>query len=255
MIRRRAFTLVEVLLSLVILFILASSLGWAVREMREKTMVLRRASDDLTVCTAIFDLLDASITSSVALDPISGRAGVRGTAESIDIVSRGVLADLEADSSSLAGLTRLRLDFDPQSLVMSLGRSGAASSPNMQPVSRRIERVRFRYHDGQEWTDSFDSGSQGRLPVAVEVSVWLTTALQERATLPDSSNPAFAMQEPDAENAPFEFDGMGAPVRGDLQAESDLPERRPDRFRIFSVLDAPPLDQQTDAMPQSGGRP
>lgn len=254
MIRRPAFTLVEVLLSLVILVVLASSLGWAVREMREKTMVLRRASDDLTVCTAIFDLLDASITSSVALDPMSGRAGVRGTAESIDIVARGVLADLDADSSSLAGLTRLRLSFDPQSLAMSVGRSAAADSPDMQTVSQRIERVRFRYHDGQEWTDSFDSGARGRLPVAVEVSVWLTTALQERATPPVDSS-ALGERTPDEEEAPFEFDGMGAPVRGDIEGESELPQRRPDRFRIFSVLDAPPLDQQTDAMSPAGGRP
>ena len=253
MTRRPAFTLVEVLLSLVILIILASSLGWAVREMREKTMVLRRASDDLTVCTAIFDLLDSSITSSVALDPISGSAGIRGTAESIDIVSRGVLADLEADSASLAGLTRLRIDFDAQSLITSLGRSGAAGAPNMQPVSRRIERMRFRYHDGQEWADSFDSGARGRLPVAVEVSVWLTTALQERATPPDT-NATFGTPEPGKGQAPFEFDGMGAPVRGDIEVESDVSQRRPDRFRIFSVLDAPPLEQQTTTMTPPGDR-
>lgn len=261
MIRRPAFTLVEVLLSLVILVILASSLGWAVREMREKTMVLRRASDDLTVCTTLFELLDGAITNSVALDPGSGRAGFRGTADSIDIVSRGVLADLDADPAALAGLIRLRIEFDPQALALRVGRSGASASTQMQPVSRRVERWRFRYHDGQQWTDSFDSRAQGGLPVAVEVSVWFATALNERATLPESNLRSGFASDAGVDDA-FEFDGMGAPTRSDVEAVNPMPERRPDRFRIFSVLDAFPEEELDDFGPALdpddpaiGGRP
>ncbi len=253
MIHRRGFTLVEVLLSLVILIILASSIGWAVREMREKTMILRRVSDDLAVCTSIYELLDAAITNGLALDPGSGGAGIRGNSESIDIVSRGVLADLEADQGALAGLTRLRVEFDPRSPVLRVGRSGGTGTPSMQPVSRRIEHIRFRYHNGQEWGESFDSAAQGGLPVAIEVSIWIAGALQERADPPEPD--AFADTGASGESDPFEFDGMGAPIRGDLDEQPDVPERRPDRFRIFTVLDGPVVDAARAELPEVGGLP
>lgn len=253
MISRRGFTLVEVLLSLVILIILASSIGWAVREMREKTMILRRVSDDLAVCTTIYELLDGAITNGLALAPGTGGAGIRGTADSIDIVSRGVLADLEADQGALAGLTRLRVEFDPRSPVLRVGRAGASGTPLMQPVSRRIERVRFRYHNGQEWSETFDSAAQGGLPVAIEVSIWIAVALQERADPPESD--AIADTGASGEIDPFEFDGMGAPIRGDLDEQRDVPERRPDRYRIFTVLDGPVVDASRMGLPEFGGLP
>jgi len=240
--RLRAFTLMEVMLSLVILLILASSIGWAVREMRDKTMVLRRASDDLTLSTSLFELLDAAMTSSVALNPVNGTAGIRGTPDTIEIVSRGVLADLDADASSLAGLTRLRINFDPQVPVLAVGRAAASSAAAMQPVSQRVEFIRFRYHDGQQWSDSFDSRDQGRLPVAVEVSLWFASALDERAE-PSDAEPTSRFAADAQETDPFEFDGMGAPIRSDIEQSVPNPQRRPDRYRIFSVLDAPLLDE------------
>ncbi|MFG0291543.1 MAG: prepilin-type N-terminal cleavage/methylation domain-containing protein [Phycisphaerales bacterium JB050] len=236
--RRHAFTLVEVILSLAILVVLASSIGWAVREMREKTMVLRRASDDLTLCTTVFDLLDSAVTNGLALDPTRGGAGIRGESDSIEIVSRGVLADLEGDISAFAGLTRLRIEFDPQALQLSIGRSAASESASLQPITRRIEHMRFRYHDGQQWVDSFDSRSNGGLPVAIEAAVWFTTPLEPFASLPESEIP-FGLEDESVPAGAFEFDGMGAPMRSDFETEQALPERRPDRFRIFAVLDGP----------------
>ena len=251
----RAFTLVEVMLSMVIMLVLAGSIGWAVREMREKTFVLRRASDDLTVGTSVFELIDASMTSSVALDPTSGSAGIRGTGESIEIVSRGVLADLEGDTGALSGLTRLRVEFEPDALELRIGRSDASTAATLQPISQRIEQMRFRYHDGQQWTDSFDSRSAGTLPVAIEVSVWFVTALDERA-LPPESDTGLAPGGTASGSDPLDFEGMGAPVRSDFDEEPPLIERRPDRFRIFSVLDGPRVDQTAPpAIPVPGGAP
>jgi|GEM_PF-1684039 len=236
------FTLVEVLLSVVILLILAGSIGWAVREMREKTIVLRRASDDLTVSTSVFELIDASMTSSVALDPTNGSAGIRGTGDSIEIVSRGVLADLDGDAGAMSGLTRLRIQFDPDALQLRIGRSEASSSAEMQPVSQRIEQMRFRYHDGQQWADSFDSRGAGTLPVAVEVSIWFASALDDRAQPPEAGT-ALDRNGDASGPDPLDFEGMGAPVRSDFDEEPPLIERRPDRFRIFTVLGGPRIDQ------------
>ncbi len=254
MIRRPAFTLIEVILSLAILVILASSIGWAVREMREKTMVLRRASDDLTLCTAVFDLLDSAITNGLALDPTRAGAGIRGDTDSIEIVSRSVLADLDGDIAAFAGLTRLRLEFDPQAPQLSIGRSAASQGASPQPITRRIEHLRFRYHDGQQWVDSFDSSASGALPVAIEIAVWFATPLSAFATPPESEIP-FGLEDESTPGDPFEFDGMGAPMRNDLEAEQPtLPERRPDRFRIFAVLDGPTISEamQSTELPIGG---
>src|SRR5699024_8856954 len=50
--------------------------------------------------------------------------------------------------------------------------TGASGSGDSEVVSGRFSGCEFRYFDGREWVEQFDSQSAGRLPAAVEVSLW-----------------------------------------------------------------------------------
>lgn len=237
------FTLVEIIVSIVVLLVLAGSMGAAVMDMRKSAMVMRRASEDLAVGTDLFDQLDAAIMNSVALDPSTGGVGLAGGSSWIEIVSRGVLADLEGEQSTLAGLARTRVEFVPQVPELRIGRGGAGARPSMQTMSRRVDWVRFRYFDGTEWADEFDSSRSGRLPSAVEVAVWFVPALDGIASprldlLEDADDqPAFA---------PSDFEGFGAPLRSEIEdTDPAVPGRAPSRYRVFGVLDSAGSDQIT----------
>jgi hypothetical protein len=41
----------------------------------------------------------------------------------------------------------------------------------MLPLSNRVAAVEFRYHDGSQWLESWDSAAQAALPLAIEVAV------------------------------------------------------------------------------------
>ncbi|GIX01641.1 MAG: hypothetical protein KatS3mg112_0578 [Thermogutta sp.] len=43
----------------------------------------------------------------------------------------------------------------------------------LQPIAPEVAAIQFAYFDGSEWTDSWDSGSQGCLPKAVEIRLYL----------------------------------------------------------------------------------
>ncbi len=95
----------------------------------------------------------------------------------------------------------------------------------------RIGTVRFRYYDGREWRDSFDSAALGQLPVAVEIRLWLGA--------PDAPDPGL---EPDpaslaatVESAEVD-DGMKDRVpRPSLDPATGA--RLPDRVRVIAVPD------------------
>jgi prepilin-type N-terminal cleavage/methylation domain-containing protein len=240
--KARAFTLIEVMVSMVILLILAGSIGWTVIEMREKAAVMRRASDDLSIATTMFEILDGALMNCVALDPTSGGAGVRGNSESLEVVSRGIVADLTGEGGALSGVIRTRFEFVPAIPELRIARSGASGGGSLEPVSRRVERVRFRFHDGSGWQDSFDSREAGGLPVAVEVAIWFATALEATA------RPSVAGAGMDADEGfdPRDFEGFGAPMRGEFDDLADGPTRAPDRYRVFAVLDGP-VDEDLQA--------
>jgi hypothetical protein len=78
------------------------------------------------------------------------------------------------------------------------------SPGGLEVIAEGVERVRFRYFDGREWLEKFDSAATGELPVAIEASLWFGEA-------PAASDP------PEPEEAP----------------------RAPDRTRVMVVPDGP----------------
>jgi hypothetical protein len=109
-------------------------------------------------------------------------------------------------------------------------------------VSDRIERMDFRYHDGEGWQESFDSLTAGGLPMAIEVSIWLVGVGEDAA-------PVEAVEDGEGRSVAEVFDelgesgggGMGLPTLEDLRRASGDEDRvwgAPDRLRVFAVPDA-----------------
>ena len=106
-----------------------------------------------------------------------------------------------------------------------------------------IDALQFRYHDGREWVSAFDARTQGRLPTAIEVSVWLAAA----APAGEVARPA---EERDGEGGGADSRG-GAATRGsaDERARSaglfeppEAPEAPPDRRRVIVIPDSAPAE-------------
>ncbi|MCA9298466.1 MAG: hypothetical protein KDA28_05330, partial [Phycisphaerales bacterium] len=127
------------------------------------------------------------------------------------------------------------------------GRRWDEASPKgtFEVLSDQVERLRFRYFDGERWSDRFDSLSRSSLPVAVEVAIWFappgTTppALDEAddltrfGALPeDDTNPGdlpdFAREDDESADMPDMIERM----QGDVL-------RQPDRVRLITVPDGP----------------
>jgi hypothetical protein len=110
-------------------------------------------------------------------------------------------------------------------------------------------KVRFRYHDGDGWSDSFDSLAHNHLPVAVEVAVWYHPWPGDRQT--PVSGDALG-----AESDRLTFDTTGGFDDAAFARSSDMDsfdEPRPDRFRIITIPDASADDPFATGQDMDGG--
>ena len=55
----------------------------------------------------------------------------------------------------------------------------ASVAASAQVLAPEVTAVAFRYFDGSQWLESWDSSAQGALPLAVEVTLWLVPAAGE----------------------------------------------------------------------------
>jgi type II secretory pathway component PulJ len=201
------FTLFEILVSVglfgLLVFAMSSFLGDA---RRVRTRVAADVERNLAVA-AIVGELSKAVATCVADD---GGRGVRGTATSIEVAFAGVPAWKIATATPRAALgptDTLSLRLDDGDGRVEIGREGGAATR----TAISFEAMRFRFLDDGEWRDEFDSVASGRLPQAVEISIW------------------FAGREPVAVERP-EFD---AADDGPL-----APARPADRRRFIAVPDA-----------------
>jgi prepilin-type N-terminal cleavage/methylation domain-containing protein len=163
---RRGFTLLEVMLAITILMALLgvmSQFTWSLGQGQQ------RALDRLDRQAAIDAIIDRI---SLALDTGSasavGEPGFHGEATSLQMY----LSQDRPDSSHAKGLGARRaidIQFDQQQHTVQL--SGGAMLP--------LGDLRLRYHNGQQWQDSFDSIEEGGLPTAVLVEAWLHEGIMD----------------------------------------------------------------------------
>ncbi|MGW8257713.1 MAG: hypothetical protein ACWGMZ_09535 [Thermoguttaceae bacterium] len=68
-----------------------------------------------------------------------------------------------------------RRELDRVSAVYAAGEGQISqTTDNLVPLAPEVESIEFRYFDGVDWWDSWDSISQSSLPRAVLISLWIT---------------------------------------------------------------------------------
>ncbi|MCW5775905.1 MAG: prepilin-type N-terminal cleavage/methylation domain-containing protein [Phycisphaeraceae bacterium] len=246
--RRRAFTLMETLVAIVLLLALSGavmSFFWNSLERRDTLLAL---SGEVRAGTLLLERLEADFLTAVAADG-KGGAGIAGDRTSVRVVSRGVRPTLNGGSAagSLGDEKGLAVRFEEATGRVSLRRwSGEdPGGGSDEVVAEGVSALRLRYFDGRSWRDSFDSKSAGDLPVAVEVALWFRRpgdpaprpAVEERRVAAVEDEEAEWEAEDDPFAMPASFDDAAA--WEDEIVPSDLPEREPDRVRVIIVPDGP----------------
>ncbi|MFO0827951.1 MAG: hypothetical protein U0572_07340 [Phycisphaerales bacterium] len=207
---RGAFTLFEVLVSVGLIVVLVAAMSAFLGDaLRIRARVSDSLSRGLSAEAAIAEI-ESALQTCVVDDAALG-VGVRGDSLRLIVLRSGLsawrLGGAEA-RRALEPVERVQFEFraDRRRIAMARGESEPSELPG------DIYDVRFRYFDGRAWVDNFDSGELGRLPAAVEVSVWF--------------------EEP-----------RGAPVaRERPETDDDVaasePEAPPDRRRVIAIPDA-----------------
>lgn len=204
--RLSGFTLVETMLALAIVAALLGLMFAFLSSVMSRSEHVRGA---IGVQRGI-DVFFADVERSLATTFVGSRqeaAGVQGSGTSLRIRSRGTIAD----SGHLLDLRGSEYRF--RGGVIEGRRWGgleATGDPDEDwaPIATGVESLRLRYFDGRAWTSEFASFELGKLPCAVEITIWM------------------GVRAPDGEEA-------GAP-----KTLAEAPKRAPDRTITIAIPDA-----------------
>jgi len=241
---RRSFTLLEVLIAIGLSLALLSSVFTFYFNVLRIRRNVHEQGDVQRAATLLVDRLEGDLLTCTASHG-SGEAGVRGDGTSLTIASRGVstsLAQRGLESPAVFGdLQVTTYRFNTESGRLTMRRQAGRETDDVADeslLSERIAKVRFRYYDGSQWRDQFNSRAANALPIAVEVAIWFDSidedAPREQPDGPDAT-PAQPMERRtfDAEGG---FDEFEYAMRDDRGFGADAP--LPDRFRVIAVPDA-----------------
>lgn len=56
------------------------------------------------------------------------------------------------------------------------------------PIASEVSAVEFRYHDGEDWVESWDSSEEGGLPKAIEIRLFLTRKTETNTALAQATS-------------------------------------------------------------------
>ncbi len=245
------FTLLEVLIAIALIGVLLGSMfGFLHELLQSRSRALDYTARQLAAATLI-DRIESDLITCVVGDTTLG-AGVEGDASRLSILSRGIathLAGRGIGSGVLGDLQQSEYRFQEGSGLIEGRVAGVGGGARRQtgvdrpPLARPIEdfvsigpafKVRFRYHDGDGWSDTFDSLATDGLPAAVEVAVWYHPWPGE-----PEPEPVDEFGEPESDRLTFDtsggFDDAAFARRSDLD---NFDEPRPDRFRVIVIPDA-----------------
>lgn len=260
--RRRAFSLIEVLIAIALIgAFLGSAFGFFGNLLEARQRAAAYAERE-RACSLVIDRLEQDLATCLVGDAAFG-AGVSGDNRSIRVLSRSVASHLAeaglGDPRVLGDLQRTEFRVSGAGMIEGRkvavrggGAGGASGSEPFWPVGR-VAKVRFRYHDGQSWRDAFDSLQAGRLPVAVEVAIWFdpwpSDLADAQAEATDDADLMAPIADDAAEDAP--------PLEPDARLRFDESIPPPDRVRIIAIPDARAGEDDSSgvelSMPEQGG--
>ena len=248
----RGFTLLETLVAIAIfggLLFVATSLVRDIGDSRLRTEHRMRIVEGSTVA---LDALASRLAVATVSDA-SGASGIVGDSTSLRVTGSGVSIRRLGGVSSLSPLVdraAIELQLDVDGLVIS------EEGVDRSTLVPDLYAVRFRYHDGSEWLDAWDSGVDG-LPVAVEARLWFEPwtegrypdwmpAPDDRAVESDAADVLETFDDLEEFEEFGEFD-RSPPV---AVAMEDAPA--PDRVRVIALIDPVAPDA---AASSSGAQP
>ena len=231
--RRRGFTLLEVLISIALIMVLLGSMFAFLLDM----LASRRRVVDYTArqlaAAILIERLEADLRTCLVGDRARG-AGIEGDATRLLVMSSSVAVHLAErgpeDSEVFDDRQQTEYRFTEE-----LGEIEARRGAEDWASLGHVHKVRFRYHDSTRWRDSYDTLAEERLPVAVEVAVWLDPWPGEERAPAETDDPQR-----------LTFDASGGFDEDEVARRTDLDlfdEPRPDRFRVILIVDAAPPEQ------------
>ncbi len=233
----KGFTLVEVLVAIGLLLALSgvlSGLLFGLMERRDRVAIEAARQGAVDV---LFAEIDGALVGAFVEGPDG--AGIVGSERGVRIMSRGVRV---SPGSGLGDVVGIEFVHDPSRRVLMARRfqPGDATGAVMEVAATDVARVRVRYLDGAAWKSSFDSGTLGRLPAAVEVSVWFDDAAASGAE--EATRGGAEGEDGDLE---LEAEGLLEDSEGDGPA--------PSRRRVMVVPDGPEVGNLPAAGISGGG--
>ena len=121
------------------------------------------------------------------IDEIQGMLATEGSAvpgvlSDVKTVSYYVINDQVSGAGYAAGLSQagtglVRLEFDRANAAW-LSQQGqlVAMTQDVEPIAPEVADIEFRYFDGTELLEEWDSSQRGGLPVAVEITLYIIPA-------------------------------------------------------------------------------
>lgn len=185
---RRGFTVIEVIVACALLLLLMSavmSMMWNARDQRTRVSAMSASTRDVL---AMLDQIETDLTTAIAADPREG-AGISGDDRSIRVLFRGVWLRGSVADRAPRDLQGASYSFDADASRIEGERWSASGDRSRATLCERVADVRFRYAEGQSWSDAFDAAERGRMPLAVEISVTTSRGELWRRTvrIPDSA--------------------------------------------------------------------
>lgn len=241
----RGFTLVEVLVAIGLLLALSgvlSGLLFGLMERRDRVAVEAARQGAVDV---LFAEIDGALVGAFVEGPEG--VGIRGDERGLRILSRGVRVSPGSGLSDVVGV-EFEHDVSRRMILARRVAPGSGAELPMEVAATDVARVRVRYLDGAAWKSSFDSGALGRLPAAVEISVWFEEGSGEAE---EGLGDVTAVTDPDrADDGPRAGD---AGLDGDAVDQVEEDAIAPSRRRVMVVPDGPEVGSVPAAGIRDGG--
>ncbi len=238
----RGFTLLEVLISLALISALLGALFAFYFNLLQSRARIADQADRVRGAELMMEHIERAIMFCTAGDVIFG-PGIDGSNDRLSILTRGVLPALDAELANLSLMDLQRVEITtspggPASMRRTAMKTGTHARAGTGVLASQLGMVRFRYYNGSQWLDTFNTTQAGALPHAIEIAIWFDDPR------PQDEIEAEADVAMDSEPAPESSDDLFDPLADDIFSEQSSVDDQddqwplPDRHRILVIPDA-----------------